>query len=113
MSLTKEDIDKLSEKNSFLVQKSMYEDLKLMNASESHYILNAIFEYVISGVIPTLDKQEHRFVKSVFNRFKLAYDNDSSKWLKACKKKSSNKKQEWLKRKTDVSGNPLEHPTYS
>ena len=112
MNFTKEDIEKLSEKNSFLIQKSIYEDLKLMSENEVQYLVMRIFEYVLNGELPELDNKKHRFVKSAFNRFKLAYDNDSMKWLKACKKKSSNKKQEWQKRKTDEAGNSLEHPTY-
>jgi len=109
---TKEDIEKLSEKNSFLIQKSIYEDLSLMTDKEVHYLVMRIFEYVLYGEIPNLKAKEHRFILSAFNRFKSAYDNDSMKWLKACKKKSSNKKQEWQKRKTDTAGNSLEHPTY-
>lgn len=111
-NFTIEQIEKLQEKNSFLIQKSIYEDLKLMTENEVQYLLLRIFEYVLNGEIPHLDNNKHRFVKSAFNRFKIAYDNDSKKWLKSCKTKSDNKKADWQKRKTDKDGNPLEHPTY-
>jgi len=112
MSWTKEELEKLQDKNSFLIQKSIYEDLKLMSEAETHYLVMRMFEYVLNGEIPALDDKKHRFVKSAFNRFKIAYDSDSAKWLKACKKKSENKKADWQKKKTDRQGNPTEHPIY-
>jgi len=112
MSFSKDDLEKLSGKNSFLIQKSIYEDLKLMSEKEVQYLIMRIFEYVLNGEIPQLDDRKYRFMKSAFNRFKNAYDNDSAKWLKACKKKSENKKADWQKKKTDKNGNPLEHPLY-
>jgi hypothetical protein len=112
MNYTSEEMEKLQGKNSFLLQKSLYEDLKLMSDSETNYIMMSIFEYVINGVIPELDDVKHRFIKGAFNRFVLAYDNDSIKWLKSCKKKSDNKKADWQKRKIDSQDNPTEHPKY-
>ena len=112
MDYTKEELEKLQEKNSFLIQKSIYEDLKLMTENEVQYLVMRIFEYVLNGELPVLDDKKHRFVKSAFNRFKIAYDNDSMKWLKVCKKRSDNKKEDWKKRKNNDTGNPLEHPIY-
>ena len=99
MQYSKEDLEKLSEKNSFLIQKSIYEDLKLMSDGEVHYLVMRIFEYVLFGIIPDLNNKEHRFILSAFNRFKSAYDSDSMKWLRTCNKKSENKKEEWKKRR--------------
>ena len=112
MSYTQEELEKLQSKNSFLIQKSLYEDLKLMSDGEAKYIMISIFEYVESAVIPQLDDVKHRFIKGVFNRFVVAYDKDSIKWLKSCKKKSDNKKADWQKRKIDSQGNQTEHPIY-
>ena len=112
MEFTKEEIEKLQGKNSFLIQKSIHEDVKIMSDSEAHYFLMSLFDYVIDGVIPSLDRQDQRIVKSTFNRFKVAYDKDSSKWLDSCKRKSNNKKEEWNNKKNDKNGNPLQHPVY-
>ncbi len=115
MSFTKEEIEKLSEKNSFLIQKSFYFDLQNMGEIETKTVINAIFEYVLYGQIPSFNEPKYRFIKSVFDRFKDSYDKDSKKWLKSCEKKSENKKEDWQKKKgdkVDKFGNPLEHPIY-
>ena len=112
MNYTKEELEKLESKNSFLIQKSMYEDIKIMTENETHFLLMAVFEYSMCGVVPKLDGQEQRLVKSAFNRFKMSYDKDSKSWLKSCKRKSEVKKEWHKKKKTDDVGNPLEHPQY-
>ena len=106
---TKEEMEKLEEKNSFLIQKSMYEDIKLMTEIETHFLLMAVFEYVISGVIPSLDRSDQRLVKSAFNRFKMAHDDNSTRYLKTCKKNQENINKRWKKKPKDEQ---LQHPIY-
>ena len=112
--LTTEEVEKLSEKNSFLIQKSLIVDLKEMGKEETQLLFNSIFDYVNNGVLPELAEQKFRFVRASFNRFKEAYINDSRKWIKQCNAKSKAKSKEWEKRKQkiDENGNPTEHPTY-
>lgn len=115
--MTKEEIEKLSEKSSFLTQKSLYEDIKEMTDVEAKVFLMAQYEYVIYGIVPDFDKPEQRAVKVALNRFKRDYDSDSKKWLKSCKKKSESKAKEWENRRNknisvDVDKNTIEHPDY-
>ena len=113
---TKEELEKLQEKNSFLIQKSLYVDIKEMGIEEKNLFLVSVFEYVICGAIPNLIELKYRFVRASFNRFKDAYTSDSKKWLKTCKNKSEAKSKEWQERKKtptkDQDGNPTEHPIY-
>lgn len=104
--LTSEDIEKLSKKDSFLIQKTLYEDIKEMNSGEVHALMIAIFAYVVDGEIADHSDEKFRFVRVAFNRFKKDYQDDSHKWLDSCKKKSENKKEDWKKRQ------PERHPTY-
>ena len=79
---------KLCDKNSFLINKTLFEDIKEMNDGEVKYLMYAIFEYVIDGVIPDLIESHQRFVRVAFNRFKRDYEIDSRKWLDTCDKRS-------------------------
>ncbi len=114
--LSENDRKKLSAKDSFLIQKTLYEDVKEMSEAEAKYFLMKMFEYVLHGVIPDLSLPNQRFVRVSFNRFKTDYDNDSMKWLESCKKKSDRKKEDWANRSKgkdkDADGNPLKHPKY-
>ncbi len=87
---TKEELEKLQDRNSILIQKSMYEDIKIMTEVETHFLLMAIFEYAISGVVPTLERQDQRIVKSAFNRFKMTYEDNSMKFIKTCRQNKKN-----------------------
>ncbi len=114
-SISENDRRKLSEKDSFLIQKTLYEDIKEMSDMEVKYFMMRMFEYVLHGVIPDLTNPQNRVVRIAFNRFKTDYDNDSMKWLETCKKKSDRKKEDWANRpkEKDADGNPLKHPIYS
>ena len=113
---TIDEIEKLQEKNSFLLQKSLIVDVKEMGIEETNLLFNAILDYVVTGVEPNLEGQKFRFIRASFNRFKEAYISDSKKWLKTCRKKSEAKAKEWQERKqtsiTDSEGNPLKHPNF-
>jgi len=100
---TKEEQDKLCGKNSFLINKTLFEDIKLMSDGEVKYLIYVIFEYVIYGVIPDLLNEDQRFVRVAFNRFKCDYVKDSKKWLETCKLKSERKKEDWQKRKKNTT----------
>ena len=118
IDFTKVELEKLSEKGSFLIQKSLFEDIMEMTDAEASFFILAIFEYVLNGTEPNLLRQSQRTVRIAFNRFKRDYKSDSTKWLKSCKRKSDTKKQEWKARKgnaskTDSEGNPKMHPKYS
>ena len=102
---TKEEHEKLCDKNSFLINKTLFEDIKEMGDGEVRYLMYVIFEYVIDGVIPDLTNADQRFVRVAFNRFKSDYVKDSKKWLTTCKKKSDRKKDEWKKRKEEEKKN--------
>ena len=114
--LTKEDREKLAEKNSFLIQKSLRIDVKEMGFEETSIFINSVFDYVYDGDIPDLSESKYRFVRAAFNRFKEAYISDSKKWLETCRKKSKAKVKEWQERNhtsnTDESGNSLSHPDF-
>lgn len=113
---TTDEIGKLQEKGSFLIQKSLAVDLREMGTEETSLFINAVFDYVTSGIELDLTEQKYRFVRASFNRFKEAYISDSKKWLKSCKKKSESKKNEWQERKkvskTNSNGDPFKHPDY-
>ena len=96
---TKEEHEKLCSKNSFLINKTLFEDIKEMGDGEVRYLMYVIFEYVNDGVIPDLTSTDKRFVRVAFNRFKSDYIKDSTKWLETCKLKSDRKKEDWKKRK--------------
>lgn len=102
---TKEELEKLCDKNSFLINKTLFEDIKEMSDGEVKYLMYIIFEYVISGVIPDLTNRDQRFVRVAFNRFRSDYVKDSKKWLETCKLKSDRKKDEWKKRKEKEQDN--------
>ncbi len=104
--LTDQDIEKLSKKDSFLIQKTLYEDIKEMETGEVKLLMVAIFAYVVDGEIADLTDNKYRFVRVAFNRFKKDYQDDSHKWLDSCKKKSENKKEDWKKRQSE------RHPLY-
>ncbi len=104
--LTDEQIVKLSKKDSFLIQKTLYEDIKEMNAGEVKMLMVAIFAYVVDGEIANLTDDKFRFVRVAFNRFKTDYQDDSHKWLDSCEKKSKRKIEDWQKRQSN------KHPTY-
>ncbi len=112
--ITDEDRKKLNSKDSFLIQKTLYEDIKEMSEKEVKYFMMLVFEYVLHGVVPDLSNPQNRFVRVAFNRFKTDYDGDSMKWLESCKRKSDRKKEDWEKRSKnkDKDGNPLKHPDY-
>ncbi len=103
--LTDEDIKKLSKKDSFLIQKTLYEDIKEMSMGEVKMLMTAIFAYVVDGEIANLDDGKYRFVRVAFNRFKKDYQDDSHKWIDSCEKKSQRKKEDWNKKQE-------KHPTY-
>lgn len=96
---TDEEMEKLCNKNSFLINKTLFEDIKEMGDGEVRYLMYTIFEYVINGVIPDLSEPKKRFVRVAFNRFKNDYIKDSIKWLDTCKLKSDRKKEDWKNRK--------------
>ena len=98
---TEDEQKKLCDKNSFLINKTLFEDLKEMNDGEVRYLMYVIFEHVIAGVTPDLTEANQRFVRVAFNRFKRDYEIDSRKWLTSCKIKSDRKKDEWKKRKEE------------
>ena len=100
---TKEEHEKLCNKNSFLINKTLYEDIKEMSDGEVRYLMYIIFEYVIAGVIPDLLNADQRFVRVAFNRFKSDYVKDSKKWLQTCKLKSDRKKEDWEKLKNNTT----------
>jgi len=112
--MTDEDREKLSKKDSFLLQKTLYEDIKEMSEKEAKFFMMAMFEYVLYGVVPDLSSPQDRFVKVAFNRFKMDYDSDSMKWLESCQKKSERKREDWANRSKDKNkdGNPLKHPDF-
>ena len=103
--LTSDDIEKLSKKDSFLIQKTLYEDIKEMSIGEAKMLMTAIFAYVVDGEIANLSDPKYRFVRVAFNRFKKDYEDDSHKWLDSCKKKSDNKKEDWKKRQSEKQPN--------
>jgi len=104
--LTDQDIEKLSKKDSFLMQKTLYEDIKEMSQGEIKMLMVAIFAYVVDGEIADLKEDKFRFVRVAFNRFKKDYQDDSHKWLESCDKKSKRKKEDWQKKQGD------KHPIY-
>ena len=103
--LTDQDIEKLSKKDSFLIQKTLYEDIKEMETGEVKLLMVAIFAYVVDGEIANLTDNKYRFVRVAFNRFIKDYQDDSHKWLDSCKKKSDRKKEDWNKKQG-------KHPIY-
>ena len=105
-NLTSEDVEKLSKKDSFLIQKTLYEDIKEMSQGEVKMLVVAIFAYVVDGEIANLADNKYRFVRVAFNRFKKDYEDDSHKWLESCEKKSQRKKEDWQKKQAD------KHPRY-
>lgn len=96
--LSSEDIEKLSKKDSFLIEKTLYEDIKEMSTGEVKMLMIAIFAYVVDGEIANLKEDKFRFVRVAFNRFKKSYQDDSHKWLESCEKKSQRKKEDWQKK---------------
>lgn len=105
--LTDQDIEKLSQKDSFLIQKNLHEDIKEMSPDEVYLLFLSIFGYVNDGELRNLSDSKYRFVRVAFNRFKNDYVDDSVKWIESCKKKSERKKEDWGKKQG------LKHPKYN
>ena len=111
---TTDESEKLQEKNSFLIQKSLIVDVKEMGVEETNLFFNSILDYVVTGTEPTLEGIKFRFVRASFNRFKETYLSDSKKWLKTCKKNKDNATARWERAQPtkDKNGNPTAHPKY-
>ena len=82
-------------KKGFLIYKSLYEPIKEFNREQKGELLEAIFEYQISGEVP---QGISPIVNMAFLFFKNQFDIDNEKYEERCEKAKRSAEARWKKK---------------
>ena len=93
-----EEMQKLNERDGFLITKSLFTLLDVMNMEEKGITFTAIIDFVRTGEIMQF-KVERSFPKVALDEFIRQYTKDREKYINKCKKNAENIKKRWDKEK--------------
>jgi len=86
-------------KKGFILYKSLYEPIKALDKEQKGELMEAIFEYQLTGeIIEDLNP----IVNMAFMFFKNQFDIDNAKYLEKCKKAKESVQKRWNKKDTNV-----------
>ena len=85
-------------KKGFILYKSLYEPIKALDKEQKGELMEAIFEYQLTGEIIELNP----IVNMAFMFFKNQFDIDNVKYLEKCKKAKESVEKRWNKKDTNV-----------
>ena len=86
-------------KKGFILYKSLYEPIKALDKEQKGELMEAIFEYQLTGeIIEDLNP----IVNMAFMFFKNQFDIDNAKYLEKCKKAKESVEKRWNKKDTNV-----------
>ncbi len=90
---TDEELKKIQNKKSFIIQKSLEIDMENMTDAEVKYLMMTIFSFVSRGELRDLSHPENRVVKIAFDRFMEDYKRDSEAWIESIRQRSKGGKR--------------------
>lgn len=90
-----EELEKLNDRQSFLMPKSLSPLINMMDYQERGILLTAILEFSITQ--NEIDLSKSKLVHGAFNMFKQEFIKDAKKYLRTCDRNSQNAKKRWGK----------------
>ncbi len=101
---TDQEIEILKNKNRFLIEDDMFDDIKMLKDSDVVLLMYSVFEYVTDGILPELDDENQIHLRIIFNRFKKQHDSNLREWLDGRMKKiTAGRKGGLAKRKVSTA----------
>ena len=94
--MNNEELEKLNDRQSFLMQKSLSPLINMMDYDERGILLTAILEFSITQ--NEIDLSKNKLVHGAFNMFKEEFIKDAKKYLRTCDRNSQNAKKRWDKK---------------
>ena len=91
--LTDEEIQKLHDRQSFLLPKSLMALVNIMDNEDRGLLLTAILSYGIN--LEEIDISRNKLVLGAFNLFKQDFNKEGKRYVDRCKKNSANVKKRW------------------